>query len=141
MIQAAGTRGPTANFRNLGPQQREARATVNLETFAEVMRTLGDETRIRILRALRNDALCVCDLAEAVGVSQPLVSHHLKALKAAGLVSCRKDGSWVYYAIRPETFQALGLQALWREGGVLGRDVADGVGPAQAPAPPPASSQ
>jgi len=92
----------------------------DLAGFAEAMRTLGDETRLRILRALRADALCVCDLADAVGVSQPLVSHHLKALKAAGLVGCRKDGQWVYYAVRHQAFAALGLGELLAPGGVLG---------------------
>lgn len=91
----------------------------DLAYFAEVMRTLGDETRLRILRALHGQSLCVGDLAEAVGVSQPLVSHHLKALKHAGLVSCRKEGPWVYYDIRGETFRRLGLNALWEPGGAL----------------------
>jgi DNA-binding transcriptional ArsR family regulator len=90
-----------------------------LAAFAEVMRTLGDETRLRILRALRAAPLCVCDLTDAVGSSQPLVSHHLKALKSAGLVGCRRDGPWVYYAVRRETFEALGLGALWADGGIL----------------------
>lgn len=90
-----------------------------LAAFADVMRALGDETRLRILRALHVQTLCVCDIAERVGVSQPLVSHHLKALKAASLVGCRKDGPWVYYATRPETFQRLGLGALLATGGVL----------------------
>jgi len=90
-----------------------------LGAFADVMRTLGDETRLRILGALQGRILCVCDIALHVGVSQPLVSHHLKALKAAALVACRKDGPWVYYATRPETFERLGLQALLRPDGVL----------------------
>ncbi len=90
-----------------------------LTTFAEVMRTLGDETRLRILRLLRDQTLCVCDLAAAVGASQPLVSHHLKTLKAAGLVVCRKEGQWVYYAARMDTFRRLGLEGLWTPGHVL----------------------
>lgn len=90
-----------------------------LATFAEVMRTLGDETRLRILRLLRDQTLCVCDLATAVGASQPLVSHHLKALKAAGLVACRREGQWVYYAARLDTFRRLGLEGLWAPGQVL----------------------
>jgi len=90
-----------------------------LAAFAEAMRTLGDETRLRILRALYGRTLCVCDIAERLGVSQPLVSHHLKALKAAALVGCRRDGPWVYYAARPETFERFGLGALLHAGGVL----------------------
>ena len=126
-------RRPRGQLFCMDSREGEARATVDLATFAEVMRTLGDETRIRILRALRGEALCVCDLADAVGVSQPLVSHHLKALKAAALVSCRKDGSWVYYAVRLETFAALGLQALWQADGILG--ATDAASPAAEPAP------
>ncbi len=93
--------------------------TDQLTTFAEVMRTLGDETRLRILRLLRDQTLCVCDLATALGASQPLVSHHLKTLKAAGLVVCRKEGQWVYYEARLDTFRRLGLEGLWSPGRVL----------------------
>ncbi len=130
-----GGRFPAAG-RQLSPNRStegQAPETVDLVTFAEAMSTLGDETRIRILRALRNQSLCVCDLAETVGVSQPLVSHHLKALKSAGLVSCRKEGPWVYYAVRLETFEALGLLALWEAGGVLASG--DGAPQAAAAAP------
>jgi ArsR family transcriptional regulator len=95
-------------------------AASELVAFAEVMRALGDETRLRILRTLGSGRLCVGDLAHALGVSQPLVSHHLKALKHAGLVGCHREGPWVYYAVRREAFQRLGLGALWEPGGVLG---------------------
>ena len=100
------------------------------------MRTLGDETRLRILRALREADLCVCDLATGLGIRQPLVSHHLKALKAAGLVRCRKDGQWTHYALRAETFAAWGLGALLADGAVLGRQPVSPAGPA-APGPVP----
>lgn len=96
-----------------------AGADTALGAFAETMRTLGDETRLRILRTLCASTLCVCDIAERLGLSQPLVSHHLKALKAAELVGCRREGPWVYYAPRPETFERLGLAALLQPGGVL----------------------
>ncbi len=91
----------------------------DLSAFAETMRVLGDETRLRLLRALGDRSLCVGDLAQAIGASQPLVSHHLKALKHAGLVACHKEGQWVYYSVRADTFQRLGLAALWGPGCAL----------------------
>ena len=50
---------------------------------------------------------CVCDIASGVGVSQPTVSHHLKVLRDAGLLTSQRRASWVYYAVVPETLTAL----------------------------------
>ncbi|MGW5745350.1 ArsR/SmtB family transcription factor [Amycolatopsis sp. NPDC003861] len=67
---------------------------------AEVMRALGDPTRLRIAHALAvGDELCVCDLAWIVGSSQGLVSHHLRQLRSAGLVTSRRDGKLVMYRL------------------------------------------
>lgn len=90
-----------------------------LGTLSEAMRALGDETRLRILCLLRDEPRYVYDLTERLGISQPLVSHHLKILKVAGLVGCRKDGQLVCYAVRMGTFRRLGLEALWAPGGAL----------------------
>ncbi len=91
-----------------------------LTAAAEAMRALADETRLHLLQVLVRQPLCVCDLASEVGVSQPLVSHHLKTLKGAGLVACRHEGARVYYAVRTEAFRDLGLESLWRPGALLG---------------------
>lgn len=62
-------------------------------------RALGDETRLRLLEILVAGERCVADLMDALGLGQSLVSHHLRALREAGLVSVRREGRWVYYAI------------------------------------------
>jgi ArsR family transcriptional regulator len=62
-------------------------------------RALGDETRLRLLEILAAGERCVADLMDALGLGQSLVSHHLRALREAGLVTVRRDGRWVYYAI------------------------------------------
>ena len=63
------------------------------------LRVLADEARLRILGLLARRELCVCELVGALRLSQPLVSHHLRVLKGAGLLSSRRKGKWVYYTL------------------------------------------
>ena len=68
--------------------------------LAERAKALGDPTRLTIAAALaQTDELCVCDLAWVAERPENLVSHHLRALRAAGLVSSRRDGKMVLYAV------------------------------------------
>jgi DNA-binding transcriptional ArsR family regulator len=64
---------------------------------AHRFRALGDETRLRLLEILTNGERTVGDLIDATGLGQSLVSHHLRSLRQAGLVSTRRDGRWIYY--------------------------------------------
>ncbi len=71
---------------------------------------LADPVRLRILSVLATapgGAICACDLTGPVGKSQPTVSHHLKALKAAGLVTTQRDGKNIWYAVVPAALEAL----------------------------------
>jgi ArsR family transcriptional regulator, lead/cadmium/zinc/bismuth-responsive transcriptional repressor len=71
-----------------------------VEPAASAARALGDPTRLTIATALNSgDELCVCDMAWVVGQSQNLVSHHLRQLKIAGLVSSRRQGRLVMYRL------------------------------------------
>lgn len=70
-----------------------------LYELAELFKTFGDTTRIKILYALMDSELCVCDIAELIGVSQSAVSHQLRILKQARLVRFRRDGKSVLYAL------------------------------------------
>jgi ArsR family transcriptional regulator, arsenate/arsenite/antimonite-responsive transcriptional repressor len=70
-----------------------------------VFRALSDENRLRLIDLLREGEQCVCDLSEAIGASQPLLSFHLKTLKEAGLVTDRREGRWVYYALNAESIE------------------------------------
>ncbi len=80
--------------------------------LAELFRVLGDHTRVRILKALSLSELCVCDIAELLGMTHSAVSHQLRALRAARLVRYRRDGKNVFYAIDDEHVDGLIRQGL-----------------------------
>ncbi|WP_297058869.1 metalloregulator ArsR/SmtB family transcription factor [Thermosulfurimonas sp.] len=65
-----------------------------------LFKALADENRLRILEELKGGERSVTELVESLGISQPLVSHHLRELKLAGLVDRRKQGPFVFYRIR-----------------------------------------
>lgn len=67
--------------------------------LSEIFKALGDGTRIKILHALSQQELCVCDIAEVVEMSQSLVSHQLRILRNLRLVRFRKKGKNVYYSL------------------------------------------
>lgn len=68
--------------------------------LAELFKLLGDPTRTRLLHALlEGGELCVCDLAETVGVPDSSVSHALRLLRTAGIVRNRRDGRMIYYSL------------------------------------------
>src|SRR4051794_13478228 len=73
------------------------------EAAAQLFKALGDPARVRILNVLatNGDPVCVCDLAPALGLSQPPVSHHLKKLTEAGLLEREQRGTWAFYPIEP----------------------------------------
>ncbi len=79
----------------------ERPASSVLETTAELLRVLGNETRLRILTALTGRELCVCELVDALGRPHYAVSRDLAALQKVGLVSERREGSWVYHSLVP----------------------------------------
>jgi len=66
-----------------------------------MFRAFSDPTRLRILSLLRVKEMCVGDLLEVLGVPQPTASRHLAYLRRAGLVSTRREGTWVHYALAP----------------------------------------
>lgn len=70
-----------------------------LYDLAELFKVFGDSTRIRILFVLFEAEVCVCDLAEALNMTQPAISHQLKILKQAKLVKCRREGKSMFYSL------------------------------------------
>jgi len=70
--------------------------------LAETFKILGDPTRVRIAFSLAREELCVCDLANLLGVSQSAVSHSLRALRQMRLVKFRKEGKIAYYTLDDE---------------------------------------
>ena len=69
------------------------------ERAARLLRVLGDPTRLRIVRALASEELCVCDLATLMGQSQSTISHSLRALRQMRLVRYRRVGKIAYYSV------------------------------------------
>jgi len=65
-------------------------------------KAFADPTRVRVIFALRDDELCVCELCDALGVVQSTLSTHLQYLRQADLVRTRNDGKWVYYRLTDE---------------------------------------
>jgi ArsR family transcriptional regulator, arsenate/arsenite/antimonite-responsive transcriptional repressor len=79
-------------------------------TLARRLRALADPTRLQLvslIAAAESGEMCMCDLVEPVGLSQPTVSHHLKILVEAGLLSRDKRGVWAYYRVVPGALDAL----------------------------------
>lgn len=79
----------------------------SLARSAQLFHALSDETRLRVLELLREGERCVCDLSQALGAQQSRLSFHLRTLKEAGLVSDRRQGRWIYYAVRAEALDEL----------------------------------
>ena len=77
----------------------EAPADETLYRLADLYKVFGDPTRIRILYALSGGELCVCDIAELLGMTQSAISHQLRVLKQMDLVKNRRDGKTIFYAL------------------------------------------
>ena len=71
----------------------------NNQATARVFKAMGDENRLTILSLLQNGERCACKLQEALQISQPTLSHHMRILVDAGLVTGRKDGKWIHYSL------------------------------------------
>jgi len=73
-----------------------------MDPLVATARAFADPTRVRILMALRSTELCVCELCDALEVTQSTLSTHLQVIRASGLVSTRRDGRWSYYTLTPD---------------------------------------
>lgn len=98
-------------------EQRTARVRDGLvnestaATLAETFRALGDPTRVRILDALSQSELCVCEIASVVGMSESAVSHQLRLLRSLRIVRSRRQGRMVSYALDDHHITHLFAQA------------------------------
>nr|WP_230869803.1 metalloregulator ArsR/SmtB family transcription factor [Iocasia fonsfrigidae] len=80
--------------------------------LAEIFKTIGDPTRIKILYALKERELCVCDLSELLEMSSSAISHQLRVLRNNKLVKFRKEGRSVYYSLDDDHVLTLFCQGL-----------------------------
>jgi ArsR family transcriptional regulator len=84
---------------------------------AELFKALADPARVRIVNVLATggDPVCVCELVEPLGLSQPTVSHHLKKLLDAGLVAREQRGKWAYFSLKRDAVEKLAAVADLKE--------------------------
>jgi DNA-binding transcriptional ArsR family regulator len=86
-------------------QDRVARARTRMRDdrtiidLAETFKVLAEPTRVRILHAIAEEELCVCDISAVVNATQSAISHQLRILRSARLVKARKEGKMVYYSL------------------------------------------
>lgn len=81
------------------------------EVLARALKAVADPARLQLLSLIRaspSGEMCACDLVEPLGLSQPTVSHHLKVLIDAGILTRERRRSWAYFRLVPERWHALG---------------------------------
>jgi len=82
--------------------------TTNLDPDVRLLAALADPTRLAIVRQLANEAeTCACDFTSCCDVGQPTVSHHLRVLREAGIVTAERRGQWIFYRLEPSTAERL----------------------------------
>ncbi len=84
----------------------------NLYELADLFKVFGDSTRIKIVCALFQSEMCVCDIAALLGMNQSAISHQLRVLKQARLVKFRKEGKVVYYSLDDDHVKGIFDQGL-----------------------------
>ena len=92
------------------PLLERALAAREADELARLLRVLADPARLRLLSLIQaqpEGEACVCHLVEPLGLSQGTVSHHLKALLTAGLVTREQRGSWAYYRVAPDSLESI----------------------------------
>ncbi len=92
------------------PLAREPLSTGRAVELSRVFKALGDPVRLRLASLIASHEggeACVCDLTDAFDLSGPTISHHLKVLREAGLITGERRGTWVYYRIRPDALRRL----------------------------------
>jgi ArsR family transcriptional regulator len=92
------------------PLTERALTAEEAERTATAFKALGDPVRLRLFSLIASHEggeACVCDISD-VGVSQPTVSHHLKKLREAGLITAERRGTWIYYKVAPSVLAGMG---------------------------------
>ena len=78
-----------------------------LQDLGDLFKIFGDTTRIKIMYALYEGEMCVCAISELLNMTQSAISHQLKTLKDANLVSARRDGKEIYYSLSDEHVKSI----------------------------------
>lgn len=101
LAEVVGCCSPLAREPLSGPQAVE---------LSRVFKALGDPVRLRLLSLIASHAggeACVCDLTDVFDLTGPTISHHLKVLREAGLITGQRRGTWIYYRVQPELLARL----------------------------------
>jgi len=69
-----------------------------MRNYSRVMKALSDPNRVRVLKLLEGGPLCVCEIQDVLGLAQPTVSSHMKILEDAGLLTKKRQGTWIIYS-------------------------------------------
>ena len=77
-------------------------AKIDLEQVSQLLKLLGDKTRLTMVGMLKQRDCCVCEFVEVFDTSQPSISQHLRKLKDAGLVKEERRGQWIYYSLNTQ---------------------------------------
>jgi ArsR family transcriptional regulator len=91
------------------PLAREPLAGDQAVELARVFKAMGDPVRLRLLSLIASHGggeACVCDLTDVFELTGPTISHHLKVLRVAGLITGERRGTWVFYRIRPDALRS-----------------------------------
>ena len=99
LIDEDGCQIRVVHLEKVEQARREAISDRDLERLSLTYRVLGDPNRLKIVMALRNIEMCVCDLAAFTGLSESAMSHQLRRLKDLALVKSRRKGQIVYYSL------------------------------------------
>jgi len=102
LIEADGCQIRVVHLERVEQARRESISVGELERISLTFRVLGDPNRLKIVIALRNVEMCVCDLAAFTGLSESAVSHQLRRLKDLSLVKTRRAGQIIYYSLDDE---------------------------------------
>lgn len=100
------------NLRDSGLRIGKSRYVFLMKSLVIAAKALADPSRVRLLMALRAGELCVCELCDALNLSQSTLSTHLQVLRSAGMVTTRRDGKWSYYALAKGGSELLKLLCL-----------------------------
>ncbi|WP_239029083.1 ArsR/SmtB family transcription factor [Pseudonocardia acidicola] len=104
LVEPTGTAGCSS------PLAREPLSAEQAGELARLFKAMGDPVRLRLLSLIASHSggeACVCELSGVFDLTGPTISHHLKVLREAGLISGERRGTWVYYRVDPDALRRL----------------------------------
>jgi ArsR family transcriptional regulator len=111
MLELARAAGPRAGAEACAiPLVREPVSEAAAAGLAQVFKALGDPVRLRLVSLIgahQGGEVCVCDLTTAFDLTQPTISHHLRVLREAGIITSERRGTWVYYRLVPTALERM----------------------------------